>query len=86
MLLSTLWLTYAVVTSYDLRTLFAKSGTGAMSFWLAVDLMAVMPISWVPLVADYFVLNRRCYDLAELYCVGGSYWYRSGINWWAVAV
>jgi NCS1 family nucleobase:cation symporter-1 len=58
-LLSTLWLTYAVVTSYDLTMLFAKSGTGAMSFWLAVDLVAVMPISWVPLVADYSRFTRQ---------------------------
>jgi putative hydroxymethylpyrimidine transporter CytX len=52
-LLSILWMTSAVVTSYDLRRLFAQPGTGAMSFWLAVDLVAVMPISWVPLAADY---------------------------------
>jgi nucleobase:cation symporter-1, NCS1 family len=52
-LLSTIWLTYAVIASYDLGGLFAKPGTGEMSFWLAVDLVAVMPISWVPLVADY---------------------------------
>lgn len=60
-LASTLWLTYAVMTAYDMGTLFAKPGTGAMSFWLAVDLVAVMPISWVPLVADYsrFARQRR---------------------------
>jgi NCS1 family nucleobase:cation symporter-1 len=52
-LLSTLWLTYAVATSYELGALFSQPGTGAMSFWLGVDLVAVMPISWVPLVADY---------------------------------
>jgi nucleobase:cation symporter-1, NCS1 family len=60
-LLSTLWLTYAVATSYDLGALFSRPGTGAMSFWLGVDLVAVMPISWVPLVADYsrFARHRR---------------------------
>ncbi len=60
-LLSTVWLTYAVVTSYDLHALFARPGTGELSFWLAVDLVAVMPISWVPLVADYsrFARSRR---------------------------
>ena len=51
-LLSTIWLTYAAITSYDLGGLFAKPGTGETSFWLAVDLVAVMPISWAPLVAD----------------------------------
>jgi putative hydroxymethylpyrimidine transporter CytX len=58
-LLSTIWLTYAVTTSYDLGGLFAKAGTGEMSFWLAVDLVAVMPISWVPLVADYSRFARQ---------------------------
>jgi putative hydroxymethylpyrimidine transporter CytX len=58
-LLSTIWLTYAVITSYDLGGLFAKPGTGEMSFWLAVDLVAVMPISWVPLVADYSRFARQ---------------------------
>jgi nucleobase:cation symporter-1, NCS1 family len=46
-------------TSYDLGALFAKPGTGEMSFWLAVDLVAVMPISWVPLVADYSRFARQ---------------------------
>ncbi len=56
-----LWVTYAVLTTYDLRALWAKPATGEMSFWLAVDLAAVMPISWVPLVADYsrFARSRR---------------------------
>jgi putative hydroxymethylpyrimidine transporter CytX len=58
-LVSTLWLTYAVATSYDVGALFARPGTGAMSFWLAVDLVAVMPISWVPLVADYSRFTRQ---------------------------
>jgi len=48
-----LWLTIAVLGTYDVGALSAKRGTGEMSFWLAVDLVAVMPISWVPLVADY---------------------------------
>jgi putative hydroxymethylpyrimidine transporter CytX len=58
-LLSTLWLTYAVATSYDVGKLCTRPGTGTMSFWLAVDLVAVMPISWVPLVADYSRYTRQ---------------------------
>ncbi len=57
-LLTLLWLTVAMLTTYDLRALFAKPGKGDMSFWLAVDLVAVMPISWVPLVADYSRMAR----------------------------
>ena len=57
-LLTLLWLTVAMLATYDLRTLFAKPAKGDMSFWLAVDLVAVMPISWVPLVADYSRMAR----------------------------
>jgi putative hydroxymethylpyrimidine transporter CytX len=52
-LITMLWLTIAILSTYEIGALFAKRGTGEMSFWLAVDLVAVMPISWVPLVADY---------------------------------
>ena len=60
-LITFLWVTVAVLATYDLRAMFAKAATGEMSFWLAVDLVAVMPISWVPLVADYsrFARTRR---------------------------
>lgn len=60
-LATVVWLTIAVLTSYDIGALLAKPGTGAMSFWLAVDLVAVMPISWLPLVADYsrFARDRQ---------------------------
>lgn len=58
-LLAIAWVTVAVVTTYDVRAWLAKPGTGEMSFWLAVDLVAVMPISWVPLVADYSRLSRN---------------------------
>jgi putative hydroxymethylpyrimidine transporter CytX len=52
------WLTIAVLATYDVRALLGRAGTGEMSFWLGVDLVAVMPISWVPLVADYSRLAR----------------------------
>ncbi len=57
-LLTIAWLTIAVLTTYDVGAWLARPGTGDMSFWLAVDLVAVMPISWVPLVADYSRLAR----------------------------
>jgi NCS1 family nucleobase:cation symporter-1 len=57
-LLTLTWITVAVLTTYDVRAWLAKPGTGEMSFWLGVDLVAVMPISWVPLVADYSRMAR----------------------------
>ena len=58
-LLTIAWVTVAVLTTYDVAAWMAKPGTGEISFWLAVDLVAVMPISWVPLVADYSRLARN---------------------------
>jgi putative hydroxymethylpyrimidine transporter CytX len=50
---TTAWLTVAVLTSYDIAAHLTRPGTGEMTFWLAVDLVVAMPISWFPLVADY---------------------------------
>lgn len=49
----TIWLTWHLFTHYDIGTLLRAPGTGALPFWLAVDLVVAMPISWMPLVADY---------------------------------
>ena len=53
------WVSVVVLTTYDVRAWLARPGTGEMSFWLAVDLVVVMPISWVPLVADYSRLAKN---------------------------
>ncbi|HEX2299427.1 MAG TPA: cytosine permease, partial [Pseudonocardiaceae bacterium] len=58
-LISTVWITAVLLTSYDLGALLARPGTGAMSFWLAVDLVVALPISWFPLVADYSRFSRN---------------------------
>ncbi|MFN2589507.1 MAG: cytosine permease, partial [Actinomycetota bacterium] len=34
-------------------------GEGGLGFWLGVDLAIVMPVSWLPLVADYNRFARR---------------------------
>lgn len=52
-LISTCWITVALLSTHSLGELLAKPATGEMSFWLAVDLVVAMPISWFPLVADY---------------------------------
>ncbi|HZU08136.1 MAG TPA: putative hydroxymethylpyrimidine transporter CytX [Chloroflexota bacterium] len=60
-LITTLWITIALLASADLGALLARPGTGELSFWLAVDLVVAMPISWFPLVADYsrFARDRQ---------------------------
>ncbi len=52
-LATTVWITVALVATYDLGAFLLKPGTGELSFWLAVDLVVALPISWFPLVADY---------------------------------
>ncbi len=54
-----LWLTFHLLTTYDFAALFAKPGNGTLTFWLAVDLVIAMPISWLPLVADYNRFSKR---------------------------
>lgn len=55
----TIYLTVYLFTHYDIGTLLQAPGTGEMPFWLAVDLVVAMPISWMPLVADYSRFARR---------------------------
>ena len=59
--ISLLWLTYAFVSASSAKgwdTLFSTTGTGEMGFWSGVDLVIAMPISWLPLVADYARYGR----------------------------
>jgi putative hydroxymethylpyrimidine transporter CytX len=60
-LLTTVWLGIAILTTYDIAAMLAQPGTGAITFWLGVDLVVALPISWFPLVADYsrFAVSRR---------------------------
>jgi putative hydroxymethylpyrimidine transporter CytX len=50
---ATAWMTFHLFTNYDIPALLRQAGTGDMPFWLGVDLVVAMPISWMPLVADY---------------------------------
>jgi nucleobase:cation symporter-1, NCS1 family len=49
---SSLYLTIYVLTSVPFETFTSVSGQG-MPFWAGVDLVVAMPISWIPLAADY---------------------------------
>ena len=51
-LASGLLLTISLLLSGSIAGAWARPGTGGIPFWLAVDLAIVMPISWLPLVAD----------------------------------
>jgi putative hydroxymethylpyrimidine transporter CytX len=47
------WITVEVLAAGDLGEIWRTPGEGGLPFWLAVDLVIVMPISWLPLAADY---------------------------------
>jgi nucleobase:cation symporter-1, NCS1 family len=54
------YLTLRLVLTADLGALWSRPGTGGFpTFWPAVDLVIAMPISWIPLVADYNRFARR---------------------------
>src|SRR5918912_1184793 len=56
LLVTTAYLTYYLLSHYDLGELMAQSGNGDLPFPLAVDLVVALPLSWLPLAADY----NRC--------------------------
>jgi nucleobase:cation symporter-1, NCS1 family len=77
-----LWITLKVVQAAALGTLWSRPGEGGLPFWLAVDLVIAMPISWLPLVADYtrFARDpRRAFaGTAAGYAVGNIWFYLLG--------
>ena len=53
------WMVVYIVTHFDLAAALARPGDGSLTFAQAIDLVVVMPVSWLPLVADY---NRFARD------------------------
>jgi nucleobase:cation symporter-1, NCS1 family len=73
------WITIKVLTTADLSSIWRAPGTGGYpgTFWLAVDLVVAMPVSWLPLVADY---NR--FARSGVSSAAGTYWgYAVGNIW-----
>jgi purine-cytosine permease-like protein len=63
------WVTVRVLTAADLGALWSRPGAGGFPpFWGAVDLVIALPVSWIPLVADYNRFARRGSSSA-----GGTY-------------
>jgi nucleobase:cation symporter-1, NCS1 family len=53
------WITAKILSAGELGALWRAPATGGLPFWLGVDLVIAMPVSWLPLVADY---NRFARD------------------------
>jgi NCS1 family nucleobase:cation symporter-1 len=79
-----LWITVRVLTTADLGAIWHAPGKGGFPnhFLLAVDLVIVMPVSWLPLVADYNRFARRGTSGAlgtfAGYAVGNAWFYALG--------
>ncbi|MGJ7545848.1 purine-cytosine permease family protein [Variovorax sp. LT1R16] len=60
--LSLLWLTWQFASQLQAKgfdTFWSRPGNGSMGMFGALDLVIAMPVSWLPLVADYARHGRR---------------------------
>jgi NCS1 family nucleobase:cation symporter-1 len=57
-LATTVYITVSLLLTYDVGALLTTPGTGVITFWVGVDLVVALPISWCPLVADYSRFSR----------------------------
>src|ERR671924_426742 len=77
------WITVGVLGETDLGRLWGRAGDGGLPFWLAVDLVIVMPISWLPLAADYTRFakpgSRAVAGTYVGYLIGNVWFYALGV-------
>jgi nucleobase:cation symporter-1, NCS1 family len=76
------WITIRLLAGADLSAMWHRPGTGGLPFWLAVDLVIVQPVSWLPLVADYtrFARTPRAAAVGTYagYALGNVWFYALG--------
>ena len=58
----TLWLGYVLLNRFGVTPLLNSPLTLNQPFWIALDLVIAMPVSWAPLIADYSRFTRRGRD------------------------
>ncbi|MCL4561028.1 MAG: putative hydroxymethylpyrimidine transporter CytX [Chloroflexi bacterium] len=56
---TTAWLTWHLLSTTSLAELLSRPGNGSLTLGIGVDLVIAMPISWLPLVADYNRFARK---------------------------
>jgi nucleobase:cation symporter-1, NCS1 family len=74
-------LTAALLASGSLGAAWSSPPDGGLPFWLAVDLVIVMPVSWLPLVADSTRFAR-----GERGVFAATFWGYAGGNAWFYAL
>jgi len=75
------WITIRLLSVGDLGAAWRHPGAGGLPFWAAVDLVIAMPVSWLPLVADY---NR--FARGERGAFAGTFWSYAAGNAWFYAL
>ncbi len=79
---SAAWITFEVIRAGNLGVVWQAPGEGGLPFWLAVDLVIVMPVSWLPLAADYSRFARPNANAAlgtyAGYAAGNAWFYALG--------
>ncbi|MDQ3660532.1 MAG: cytosine permease [Actinomycetota bacterium] len=57
---SSAYISWYLLSSFDISASWSSAGEGGWpNFWQAVDLSVALPISWIPLVADYSRFARK---------------------------
>lgn len=76
------WITVDVLRAGSGWAIWETPAVGGLPFWLAVDLVIVMPISWLPLAADYSRFarpgSRAAIGTYAGYAVGNAWFYALG--------
>ena len=75
-----LWLTWILFAKADLASLWQRTGDGSLSFALGFDIAIAMPLSWLPLIADYSRFGQRASRVFGGTALGffiGNFWLMS---------
>lgn len=78
-----LWMTFVVLKNYSFAELWKKPAAGGLPFAVGLDIVIAMPISWLPLAADYarFSTSPRTSFLGTFlgYLLASSWMYAVGV-------
>ncbi len=72
-----LWLTWNLFARADLTAVWARAGDGSMPLAVGIDIAIAMPLSWLPLIADYSRFGQR----ASRVFAGTALGYLLGNGW-----
>jgi NCS1 family nucleobase:cation symporter-1 len=80
LLAACVWLTFNLLSKADLTALWSRAGDGSMPFAVGFDIAIAMPLSWLPLIADYSRFGKRATAVFGGTALGffiGNFWLMS---------